>query len=442
MMTTLQVTAERRAVALAEMSAVLGASLGVERALTQIVRLAVPALGDLCTIDVLEDDGALRRVAGACVDDAGESLAAEIECRHAPAAAPGLAAVLRERRSVLVARATQRALDTPSPKAAQWIVAPLVAADHVLGALTLAITGSARRYDQTDLAFATVIAGQAAVAIEGARLRREAEAARGMAEAANRSRDETLSTLSHELRNPLNIVHGWATLIDHGRLGEAQRRRAMQIIVRNVNAQIRIVDDVLAMSRIETGHLRLSVEPVDLRGVIENGLESVHHAAEAKHIRLWPVLQEAGLRVSGDAGRLQQVVWNLLENAVKFTPSGGRIEIRLQRVRSHVEIVVSDTGEGIAADVLPYIFERARQPERGGAPTHGGLGIGLALVRDLVELHGGRVWAESAGEGRGATFVVQLPLMPAEPLEQAITPDGAVSDGPLLRSSASGRNAR
>jgi len=209
-----------------------------------------------------------------------------------------------------------------------------------------------------------------------------------------------------------------------------------------VNAQIRIVDDVLAMSRIATGHLRLSVEPVDLRGVIENGLESVRHAAEAKRIRLWPVLQESGLRVSGDAGRLQQVVWNLLENAVKFTPSGGRIEIRLQRVRSHVEIVVSDTGEGIAADVLPYIFERARQPGRGDAPTHGGLGIGLALVRDLVELHGGSVWAESAGEGHGATFVVQLPLMPAEPLEPPITPDGAVDDAPLLRSPASGHNAR
>jgi signal transduction histidine kinase len=435
------------------MSTLLGASLDCERTLTQIARLAVPALGDLCAIDVLRDDGVLHRVAGVHVEGSGESFASDIEAWHAPAAAAReLAAMLGERRPVLVSRATRADLDAVAPSAdpvlrrlapKSWIVAPLIAADRVRGAVTLAITRSTRRYRRTDLAFATVVASQAAAAIEGARLRREVEAARGMAEAANRSRDEALSTLSHELRNPLNAVHGWATLIERGQLGEAQTRRAVQIIVRNVNAQIRIVDDVLAMSRIATGHLRLSVEPVDLRDAIENGLEAVRHAAEAKGIRLRPLPQEPGLRVSGDAGRLQQVVWNLLENAVKFTPNGGRIEVRLRRARSHVEIVVSDTGEGIAADVLPYIFERARQPEGGDAPTRGGLGIGLALVRHLVELHGGSVCAESAGEGHGATFVVQLPLMPAEPRERPIaSPDGAVPDGPLLRSSVSGRNAR
>ena len=419
----------------------------------QMARLAVPALGDLCTIDVLADDGVLHRVAGVYADGAGESIAAEIDARLAPAAAAtGLAAVLCERRPVLVARATQADLDALAPNAdhllrrlalKSWIVAPLIAADRVLGAVTLAITRSARRYDRTDLALATVVAALTAATIEGTRLQREAEAARGMAEAANRSRDEALSTLSHELRNPLNAVHGWATLIDRGQLGEAQTRRAVQVIVRNVNAQIRLVDDVLAMSRIDTGRLRLSLQPVDLRGVIEEGLESVRHAAETKHIRLNPMLQGPGLRVSGDAGRLQQIVWNLLENAVKFTPNGGRIDIRLRQALPHVEIVVSDTGEGIAADVLPYIFERARQPERDDTATRGGLGIGLALVRHLVELHGGSVSAESRGKGQGATFVVQLPLIAAELRERPIAlPDGALSEEVLLRSSASGRNAR
>jgi CheY-like chemotaxis protein/two-component sensor histidine kinase len=228
-------------------------------------------------------------------------------------------------------------------------------------------------------------------------------------------------------------VHGWATLIERGQLGEAQTRRAVQIIVRNVNAQIRLVDDLLDMSKVVSGRMRLTVRPVDLRDVIENGIEAVRHAAEAKGVRLQPVLQEPGLLVNGDAGRLEQVVWNLLENAVKFTPKDGRVQIHLQRVRSHVEIVVSDTGQGIGADVLPYVFDRLRQGEGGSARSHGGLGIGLALVRHFVELHGGSVYAESPGEGKGATFVVKLPLMVAEMLERPIAArDGGMLDGPSL----------
>jgi len=179
--------------------------------------------------------------------------------------------------------------------------------------------------------------------------------------------------------------------------------------------------------------MRLTVQPVDLRDVIENGIEAVRHAAEAKGVRLQPLLQEPGLLVNGDAGRLEQVVWNLLENAVKFTPKDGRVQIHLQRVRSHVEIVVSDTGQGIAADVLPYVFDRLRQGEGGSARSHGGLGIGLALVRHFVELHGGSVYAESPGEGKGATFVVKLPLMVAEMHERPIAArDGGMLDGPSL----------
>jgi CheY-like chemotaxis protein len=176
--------------------------------------------------------------------------------------------------------------------------------------------------------------------------------------------------------------------------------------------------------------MRFAVQPVDLGELIEDSLESVRHAAEAKRIRLQSVLEAPGLLVSGDPGRLQQVIWNLLENAVKFTPKDGRVQIQLQRVRSHVEIVVSDTGQGIGSDVLPFVFDRLRQGDSGSARGQGGLGIGLALVRHFVELHGGSVYAESPGEGQGATFVVKLPLMVAEMRDQTI----AHHDSPRLDS--------
>src|SRR5262249_3874280 len=159
-----------------------------------------------------------------------------------------------------------------------------------------------------------------------------------------------------------------------------------------------------------SGKLRLAVQPVDLRNVVEEALEAIRPAAEAKNIRLQPVLASPGGPVSGDPDRLQQIVWNLLSNAVKFTPKEGRVQVQVKRAGSHVEIIVSDSGEGIGPDLLPYIFDRFRQGDSGSARSHGGLGIGLALVRSLVELHGGSVFAESSGAGRGATFVVKLPL--------------------------------
>ena len=428
-----RIPAERRAAVLAEMSALLGSSLDYERVLPRLTRLAVPVLGDLCAIDLVQDDGVLHRVASAHVDSTKEALVYEIRARHGfnPAATHGVPAVVRTRQPVLISRVGEADLNAIALNAEHlalwrqlgpksWIIAPLVSHDRALGAMTLAITESARRYSRTDLSFATVVATHTAAAIENARLSREAQAARAAAEAANRAKDEFLSMLSHELRNPLNAVHGWATLIERGQLGEAQTRRAVQIIVRNVNAQIRLVDDLLDMSRVVSGRMRLVVQPVDLRDLIEDALEAVRHAAEAKRIRLQPVLEAPGLLVSGDPGRLQQIIWNLLENAVKFTPKDGRVQVQLQRVRSHVEIIVSDTGQGIAADVLPYVFDRLRQGESGSTRGHGGLGIGLALVRHLAELHGGSVYAESAGEGRGATFVVRLPLMVAEMREQPI----------------------
>lgn len=240
-------------------------------------------------------------------------------------------------------------------------------------------------------------------------LRREQEA-RAAAEAANRAKDEFLAVLSHELRTPLNAVYGWARLLQAGQVRDEAAKRALDAIVRNANAQLQLIDDLLDVSRVVSGKMRLDVRSVDLRAVIDGALDAVRPAGEAKAIRLESVLDPRAGPITGDPDRLQQVVWNLLMNAVKFTPKGGHVQIHLQRVNSHVEVVVSDTGQGIAPDVLPHVFERFRQADSSSTRGHGGLGLGLALVKHLVELHGGSVAAQSPGEGKGATFVVRLPL--------------------------------
>jgi PAS domain S-box-containing protein len=236
------------------------------------------------------------------------------------------------------------------------------------------------------------------------------QAARREAEAANRAKDEFLATLSHELRTPLNAIVGWSHLLRTGQLDAGQRVRAVEVIDRNAKAQAQIVADVLDVSRIVMGKLRLEVRPVELETVIGEALETLRPAAAAKDIHIEASLS-AGGRVSGDPDRLQQVVWNLVANAIKFTPTGGRIGVTLRHLDGHVETVVEDTGSGIRPDFLPHVFERFRQSDSSSTRTHGGLGLGLALVRHLVELHGGTVAADSRGEGQGATFTVRLPLM-------------------------------
>jgi len=418
---------------LAEVSGLLGAALPNERVLPRLTRLAVPELGDLCAIDLVREDGTLARVAGTHVNAAKEALVTELCVRHGfnPASPAGVPAAVRARRVVLVARVTDADLMAEAQNAdhlrvlqrlglRSWLIVPLIGRERVLGAITLAITESDRRYDRADQGLAEAVARQAAAAIEDARLRHDAEAARSAAESANRAKDEFLATLSHELRNPLNAMLGWARLLESGKLDEEQARRALQIILRNVDAQVRLVDDLLDMSSVISGRMRLTLQVVDLRDVIEEVLDSVRPGAAAKGVRLHALLESPGAPINGDPDRLRQVVWNLLSNAVKFTPRGGRVEIKAQRVRSHAEIVVADTGQGIHADLLPYVFDRLRQGDSTTTRTHGGTGIGLALVRHLVELHGGSVFAESAGEGQGATFVVKLPLLVADVREHPI----------------------
>jgi PAS domain S-box-containing protein len=228
---------------------------------------------------------------------------------------------------------------------------------------------------------------------------------------ANRAKDQFLATLSHELRTPLNAIVGWAHMLRAGKLDESTAQRAIETIDRNARLQTQLISDILDISRIVTGKLRLNVRVVQLLPVLEAALDTVRPSADGKGIRLQAVLDPAAGPVSGDPDRLQQVLWNLLSNAIKFTPRNGQVQVRLLRVASHIEIQVEDTGVGIPADFLPHVFELFRQRDATPSRQHGGLGLGLGLVRHLVELHGGTVEVSSAGEGQGAQFVVKLPVM-------------------------------
>jgi signal transduction histidine kinase len=238
----------------------------------------------------------------------------------------------------------------------------------------------------------------------------QAEAARVEAEAASRLKDEFLITVSHELRTPLNSIFGWSQLLRNGKLNQEQVHKAIAIIDRNAKTQVQLVNDLLDTSQIITGKLHLKTNLVNLATVVMSALDTLRHAADAKGIELRVQLATKVEPVLGDENRLQQVVWNLLSNAIKFTPSGGRVELELKQDDSQVEVIVRDTGIGIKAEFLPHVFERFRQADGSTTRQFGGLGLGLAIVRHLVELHGGTVKADSDGEGKGAVFTMTLPL--------------------------------
>ncbi|MBA2301640.1 MAG: response regulator [Acidobacteria bacterium] len=251
------------------------------------------------------------------------------------------------------------------------------------------------------------------------------------AETANRLKDELLATLSHELRTPLNAVLGDTQMVRGGAIEPARLPAVLTTVERNAKLQEQLISDVLDVSRIITGKLRLDVRPVDLTRVIHEAVETVALAATAKGVTLQSTIDQPGVPVAGDSQRLQQVVWNLLSNAVKFTPRGGCVQVRLERVDPHMEITVSDTGQGVAAKFLPHLFQRFRQADSGFTREHGGLGIGLAICRHLVEAHGGRIEATSPGEGRGTTVRVELPIMIVGD-ESLDTPGPAQPTAPVL----------
>ncbi|HEU4931843.1 MAG TPA: PAS domain S-box protein [Pyrinomonadaceae bacterium] len=247
---------------------------------------------------------------------------------------------------------------------------------------------------------------------EAERAAAEKERLYRQAEESSRLKEEFLATISHELRTPLSAILGWARMLRLGQLSPSDTSKALDTIERNARAQAQLVDDLLDVSRIITGKLRMDVRPADPNSFIDAAVEAVRPAADAKGVRVQKIVDTGLLSIPGDPVRLQQVVWNLLSNAIKFTPRDGRVQVRSERVNSHLEIVVSDTGQGIPADFLPHVFDRFRQADQKTSRQHGGMGLGLAIVRHLVELHGGMVRADSEGEGKGATFTVMLPISP------------------------------
>ena len=417
--------AERRSTLLSEASAALSSSLDSVTTLRSVSRLVVPGFADWCIVDLMTRENALERVVVVAADPDAGALLAELQ-RYVPdwTSSQPAAQALRSRQTLVIPEVTEDTLVSTArderhlalmrqlhPRSA--VAVPMTTRQRIVGAITLVRTTPGHPYDAGDVAMAEELARRVALAVDNAALYTDAEQARTQAEEANRAKDEFLAVLSHELRTPMNAVYGWARMLQIGQSDPGKTPRALDAIVRNAHVQLQLIDDLLDVSRIISGKMRLDIRPVDLHHVLESALDAVRPAAEAKMLRLQSLLDPSAGPVHGDSDRLQQVVWNLLMNAVKFTPKEGRIQLTLQRVNSHLEIVVSDTGVGIRRELLPVIFDRFKQGDTGSTRTQGGLGLGLALVRHLVELHGGAVTAESAGEGQGATFRVKLPLVAA-----------------------------
>lgn len=439
--------AEEAQHALASASALLASSLDFETTLHNVARLALPHFADFCTLDLLDDSGTLQQAAVAHTDADKEPLLREVRRRnpHTLDAVVGAAAVARNREAQLCSEVTDDVMRTYTSDSrsleifrllqpVSFIIQPLNARGRLIGTMTFVSSRQSQRYTRDDLTFARDLGERAALAVDNARLYQQAQRAQQQAEEASRTKDEFLATVSHELRTPLNAIIGWAHLLRSGHLDQSSAEHALEVIDRNAHVQAQIVNDLLDVSRIITGKLRVEATPTELAPVIGAATDSVRSAAEAKSLHLEAAYQARGLQVLGDATRLQQVLWNLLSNAVRFTPAGGRVEVRLSRVmhatgtdqlgRSHARIDVVDSGQGIASEFLPYVFDRFRQADSTSTRKHGGLGLGLAIVRHIVEMHGGTVEAHSEGIGQGSTFSVLLPLMPPRAtLSMSIPPE-------------------
>lgn len=409
---------------LAEASAVLASSLDLEATLSQLAQLAVPRLADGCIVNLLEPDGTLRPVAIAHRDSRQEDVMRALRANHPfdPDASHGAALVLRTGQPEVVSAFSSQVLDGLGGDTAyreavakigvlSYMAVPLVVHERVVGVLSLVATQNERAYDEDDLSVAQDLARRAAVAVDNARLYAEMQKAVS-------ARDEFLATLSHELRTPLNAILGWTQMLRTGSLDEETATQALEIVERNTRAHAKLIADLLEVSRAITGKLHLQMGPVEMSMVMEAALDAVRPAAKAKSIELIYTHDGSSL-VSGDPHRLQQVLWNLMANAIKFTPRNGRVEIRLERVATSIQVTVSDSGQGIDPAFLPFMFDRFRQADSSSTRAHGGMGLGLAIVRHLVEMHGGTVSAHSEGENRGATFMIHLPLMAVRTEESA-----------------------
>jgi PAS domain S-box-containing protein len=398
---------------LARANEIFASSLDYRKTLKNVTHLAVPQIADWCALDMVGDDGTLERLAVAHVDPAKVALAAEFRRRYPTnPETDGVLRVMRTGQAELVREIPEELLLSATIDAEHlrlirelgimsYMIVPLRSRGTAAGAITF--VASERRFTDQDLVHAEELAHRASIAIENARLY-------GAAQSANRAKDEFLATLSHELRTPMTAVLGWARMLKMG-LSEAEAEIAIDAIEQSASAQAQLIEDVLDVSRIMAGKLTFDPHPIDLSTVAHAAITTVHPAASAKGIEILTSIPPLLPTISGDEGRLQQVVWNLLANAIKFTPRGGAVTLRIVHVGSIVRLTVSDTGEGIEPSFLPHVFEAFRQADSSTTRVHGGIGLGLAIVRSLIELHGGRITVASEGVGRGATFSVEIPVL-------------------------------
>jgi PAS domain S-box-containing protein len=409
---------------LSHASVMLSSSLDFHDTLARLAQLMVPRFADWCAVDVMDaerPEAGLIRVAVAHVESHKAERVLELHRRYPPEeSSVSGATVLATGKPELLAEVSDALLlrlATDSEHLAllrevgfhSCIQVPIRARERSFGVLTFALASKRHRYDSRDLALAEELGRRAGVAMDNALLYREAQQAQRAAQEANRLKDEFLATLSHELRTPLTSILGWTQmLLKRDDLDEAGRRRGLATIERNARVQRQLVEELLDVSRITSGKLLLTLKEVALREVVEAALESVRPTAEARGVQLEAELGQIHDTVLADATRLQQVMWNLLTNALKFTDRGGCVFLAGSRDGDTVKLTVRDTGKGIPPELMPHIFERFRQGDIGR--EQGGLGLGLAIVRHLVELHGGAVSVHSEGLGAGSTFTVQLPL--------------------------------
>ncbi|MDZ8187819.1 MAG: response regulator [Nostoc sp. ChiSLP02] len=428
---------------LSEASRLLVSSLDYRINLTKLANLIVPTLADCCLIDIVDANlTVFEEPVVAATTPEKEALALVLRRFYSTSSEAdfGVRKVLLTGEPELVTDATadssllamkqdaetqrlMRQIDIQS-----YIIVPLVVGDaygglrlRKLGTITLISTQHNRRYNHQNLNMAQALAQRAAIAIENARLYQQAIDA-------NRIKDEFLAVLSHEIRTPLNPILGWAKLLRTNKLNPQKTALALETIERNAKLQTRLIEDLLDISRILRGKLSLNICPVDLATIIRAAMETVRLSAEAKLIQISSNLDPSVGQVFGDAGRLQQIVWNLISNAIKFTPEGGKVEIYLEQIDSQVQIRVRDTGKGINPNFLPFVFETFRQADSATTRKFGGLGLGLAIVRYLVEMHGGTVFAESLGENQGATFVVKLPMILTDAVDSGKESDVIATD--------------
>jgi PAS domain S-box-containing protein len=427
---------------LARANEIFASSLDYRETLRNVTFLAVPRIADWCAVDMVDPTGEKpwSRLAVAHVDPAKIALAEEFHRKFPPdPATDGIHRVIRNGASELVPFVSEEMLLAGARNAEHlqmirelgilsYMIVPLRSRGEVIGTITL--VASDRRFTQQDLTHAEELAYRASIAVENARLY-------SAAQAANRAKDEFLATLSHELRTPMTAVLGWSRMLKLG-LSETEAIAAIDAIEQSASVQAQLIEDVLDVSRIMSGKLTFEPRPTDLRTVAQAAIATVHPAAIAKGIDILTSIPPMLPPVAGDEGRLQQIIWNLLANAIKFTPRGGTVTLRIAHTGSLLRLVVTDTGAGIDREFLPYVFEPFRQADSSSTRTHGGIGLGLAIVRSLVEMHGGRITATSEGRGRGASFALELPVMEGAPaivgtsaLERSLLPAASTSLPPL-----------